>query len=49
MQQHILEPITLEGHFGKADLKSAKEVTPGHVSSFGVPKILHRGKKHIYQ
>lgn len=33
--------FTLAGHFGKADLKSGKEVTPGQVSSFGVPKILH--------
>ena len=32
---------TLEGHLGNALLKSGKEVTPGHVSSFGVPKILH--------
>ena len=32
---------TLGGHFGKADLKSGNEVTPGHVPSFGVPKILH--------
>lgn len=33
--------ITLEGHFGKADLKSGRVVTPGHVSSFGVPITLH--------
>lgn len=33
--------ITLDGHLGKADLKSGNEVTPGHVSSFGVPVILH--------
>lgn len=32
---------TLGGHLGKADLKSGNEVTPGHISSFGVPKILH--------
>lgn len=32
---------SLEGHLGNALLKSGKEVTPGHVSSFGVPKILH--------
>ena len=32
---------TLAGHFGKADLKSGRDVTPGHVSSFGVPNILH--------
>lgn len=31
---------TLGGHFGNADLKSGKDVTPGHVSSFGVPKTL---------
>lgn len=34
--------ITLGGHLGKADLKSGKEVTPGHVSSFGVPKTLQQ-------
>lgn len=33
------------GHLGKADLKSGKAVTPGHVSSFGVPKILHSRKR----
>lgn len=32
---------TLEVHFGKADLKSGREVTPGHESSLGVPMILH--------
>jgi hypothetical protein len=31
----------LGGHFGKADLKSGNEVTPGQVSSFGVPRVLH--------
>lgn len=38
--------VTLAGHFGKEDLKSGNEVTPGHVSSFGVPKILQK-KKHV--
>ena len=33
--------ITFACHLGKADLKSGNDVTPGHVSSFGVPKILH--------
>nr|GMD87244.1 hypothetical protein Iba_chr14bCG13840 [Ipomoea batatas] len=33
--------VTLGGHFGKALLKSGREVTPGHVSSFGVPITLH--------
>jgi len=33
--------ITFGCHLGKADLKSGNDVTPGHVSSFGVPKILH--------
>lgn len=32
--------ITFEGHFGNADLKSGREVTPGQVSSFGVPMTL---------
>jgi len=32
---------TLAGHFGKADLKSGREVTPGQVSSVGVPSNLH--------
>ncbi|MFS8022537.1 hypothetical protein Hanom_Chr16g01440701 [Helianthus anomalus] len=32
--------ITFDDHFGKADLKSGSEVTPCHVSSFGVPMIL---------
>jgi len=40
--------ITLDGHLGNVDLKSGNEVTPGHVSSFGVPKILHiRNNMHI--
>lgn len=37
--------ITLGSHFGKADLKSGRDVTPGHVSSFGVPMILHCKEK----
>lgn len=39
---HMQNPFTLGGHLGKADLKSGKEVTPGHVSSFGVPNTLNR-------
>jgi hypothetical protein len=35
---------------GKADLKSGNEVTPGHVSSFGVPMILHiRSREQNYK
>lgn len=40
-------PITLADHFGNVHLKSGKEVTPGHTSSFGVPITLHdKRQKH---
>lgn len=42
--------ITFAGHLGNADLKSGREVTPGHVSSFGVPMTLNREKdKYQYK
>jgi hypothetical protein len=36
---------TLAGHLGKADLKSGREVTPGHVSSVGVPSNLQVSRR----
>lgn len=30
------------GQIGKAGFQSCSEVTPGHVSSLGVPKALHK-------
>lgn len=35
------------GHFGKEVLKSGKDVTPGQVSSFGVPSNLLYNQ-HVY-
>nr|AFK43664.1 unknown [Lotus japonicus] len=36
-----IDARSLDGHLGNVDLKSGNEVTPGHVSSFGVPRILN--------
>ena len=38
----LLKPCSF--HFGNVDLKFDKLVTPGHVVSLGVPKVLKRQK-----